>query len=310
MKTLAICSSHFADRASNTPGFEVNQLILASKKYFEKYYLVFPPLVQHHFQHENKVSKVYLGGEDISDCNALIVRSTTGCEEATRLLAQSLYANHCELLDPLDRFNGAIATKSFMTLKGLKDQTIPSTFIAFNANSALELLPIIEGENLYPMVGKPTNGKQGKDVKLISTPREAKQYIQIFYTNYHENSTGIIFQKYIKIKKEYRVLLLDGQSLGIAEKMSVPNSIVRNASKGSKFISVENEMVEQYAIKYTSNKGFLGADIAINVNDECFLIESNRSPHWQAFEKATGVNVAEKIMETFAIRTAVSSKLF
>lgn len=310
MKTLVISSSHFADPNKNDPGFEVNQLIRASKKYYNKYYLIFPPLVQHHFLQENKISKVYFSGENISDSTALIVRSTSGCEEATRLLALNLYSNHCELLDPLDRFHGATATKSFMTLKGLKDQTIPTTFIAFTIDSAIELLPIFEDENLYPMVGKPTNGKHGKDVQLINTSHDARQYIHSFFNNYHENSTGIIFQKYIEIKKEYRVLLLDGQSLGMVEKMCVTDTIARNARKGSKFIYAENEKVEQYAIKYSSNKGLLGTDIAVNVNDECFLIESNRSPQWYAFEKATGIDVAEEIMKVLEKRITVSSELF
>jgi glutathione synthase/RimK-type ligase-like ATP-grasp enzyme len=302
VKTLVICSSSFSDRCKDASDFEVSQLIRASKKFFDRYFLVYPPLVQHRFHQEKKASEVFLGEEDISNTSALIVRNTDGCEEATRLLALNLYANDCELLDPLDRFHGATATKSSMTLKGLKDQTIPSTFISFTANSAMELIPVIEEENLYPIVGKPTNGKHGKSVELINTPLEARKYIQEFYKEYHENSQGIIFQKYIEKKEEYRVLLLDGQSLGIAEKMSMPNTIVRNAQKGSKFIPANNNLVEQFAIKYVSNRGLLGSDIAVNANGECFLIESNRSPQWQNFEKATGVNVAEKIMETLEKR--------
>jgi glutathione synthase/RimK-type ligase-like ATP-grasp enzyme len=310
VKTLIICSSHFADRKTSSCGFEVDQLIRVSKRFYDKYYLVYPPLVQHHFHQSSKVSHAYFDNDNISDATSLIVRSTSGCEEATRLLVLNLYSNQCELLDPLERFHGSTATKSFMTIKGLKDQTIPTTFIAFTFNSAMQLLTKMEDDNLYPLVGKPTNGKQGKDVQLIRTTQQAKKYIQSFFKNYCENSTGIIFQKYIEIKKEYRVLLLDGHSLGIVEKMSAPKTIARNARKGSKFIKVDNEKVEQYAVKYNSNKGLLGADIAVDKNDECFLIESNRSPQWLAFAKATKINVAEKIMLALEKRIAVSSELF
>lgn len=309
MKTIVISSSHFANGFKD-PGYEVSQLIKASKKYYDNFFLVYPPSVRYHFQPKDKTGKVYLDTEDISEATALIVRNTSACEEATRLLALNLYANKCELLDPLDRFNGTAATKSFMTLKGLKDKTIPPTFIAFSTHSALELLPVIEREDLFPVVGKPTSGKHGKDVQLIKTSQEGKQYIKSFFTKYQENFNGIIFQKYIEIKNEYRVLVLDGKSLGIVEKEATPNIIARNANKGSRFLSVTNEKVEQYAMKYTSNKGLFGTDIALNNKGECFLIESNRSPQWKTFEEATGIDVAEEIMKILEKRIAVSSELF
>lgn len=309
MKTIVISSSHFANGLKD-PGFEVSQLIKASTKYYDSFFLVYPPSVRYHFQPKDKTPKVYLNEQDISEATALIVRSTSACEEATRFLALNLYANRCELLDPLDRFHGTTATKSFMTLKGLKDKTIPPTFIAFTSNSALKLLTVIESENLFPVVGKPTSGKQGKDVQLIKTTQEGKRYIISFFTKYRENTSGLIFQKYIEIEKEFRVLVLDGKSLGIIEKKAAPNTIARNAHQGSRFLAVTNDKVEQYAMKYTNNKGLFGADIALNRKDECFLIESNRSPQWKAFEEATGINVAEEIMRTLEKRIAVSSELF
>ena len=310
MKKIILSSAHFAKHTIRSQRFEVDQLIRASKRFYDKYFLVFPPCAIHHFQPENKVSKVSFHEEDISDATSMIVRSTAGCEEATQLLVQNLYANQCEILDPLERFHGIAATKSFMTLKGLNDQTIPPTFIAFTFESAIELLSDLEAGSFYPIIGKPTNGKRGRDVQLLRTPQQAKNYIHFFFKTYPENSTGIIFQKYIEIKKEYRVLLIDGHSLGVVEKMSAPDTIARNSALGCQFVKITDKTIEDYAIKNSSHKGLLGSDIVLNKKDECYLIETNRSPEWQSFEKATGVNVAEEIMLALEKRIAVSSELF
>jgi glutathione synthase/RimK-type ligase-like ATP-grasp enzyme len=163
---------------------------------------------------------------------------------------------------------------------------------------------------MFPVVGKPSSGKQGADVQLIRTLQEAKRYINVFFNKYREISTGLIFQKYIEVEKEFRVLVLDGKSLGVVEKTAVPNTIVRNAHKGSRFLAVSNELVETFALKYASKKGLVGVDVAVTIDNEYFLIESNRAPQWQAFEEATGISVADEIMKILEKRIAVSSELF
>jgi glutathione synthase/RimK-type ligase-like ATP-grasp enzyme len=310
VKTIIISSSSFAGQIRDNYGFEVNQLIKVLKDYYDRYYLVYPPHVQHHFDDNGKKPKAFYRGEEISEATALIVRNTDGCEEASRMLAMNLYTNQCELLDPPERFHGAIATKSLMMLKGKKDRIIPPTYIVFNTDSAHQLIPFFENSKLYPMVGKPANGKQGVDVKLLISSRQTRKYIQYFYSKYQENHSGIIFQKYIEIKKEYRALILDGRCLGLVEKMPAKKGIARNAYQGSRFVLVQNETIKQYAVKYSNSKGLVGTDIAENEQNEFYLIETNRSPQWNAFENVTGINVAREIMEALEKRMLVSSELF
>lgn len=290
--------------------YELDRLMARGREFYESVIHLNPTDAFHAIRPTQKNVKIYYKGEDISKATSLIVRSTHDCEEATRLLALSLNANNCELLDPVERFNGSPAGKSVMALKGLKEKTTPLTFIAFSNTAALELVDIFSRESLYPLITKPSTGKHGKDLRLVKNEQEALEYIESFFTFYAGTQTSLIFQKQIPIKFEYRVLLLDGRSLGMVEKLPCSTSVARNAAQGSEFIFAHEPEVEEFAIKHNHKKGLIGADIAVDLDDHYFLIESNRSPQWKSFEKTTGVDVALEIMQTLERRLVTTSELF
>lgn len=305
-----IISSPLTDNSGvNNHKYELDHLLTMGKEFYESVMLVNPLEVIHAMKPGKKRSEVYYKGDNISDATSLIVRSTCNCEEASRLLALSLYANNCELLDPVERFNGAPAGKAVMALKGLKDKTTPLTFIAFSNTAAIELLDVFRDEDLYPLVGKPSTGKQGKDIRLVENEQQALEYIDYFFTYYSAN-TSLLFQKQIHIKYEYRVMILEGKSLGMVEKLPCITSIARNASQGSEFIFAHEPDVEQFAITHVSKKGLIGVDVAVDIDGRNFLIESNRSPQWRSFERTTGVDVALEIMQLLEKRLVTTSELF
>ena len=290
--------------------YEVEKLMTSGREYYESVTYLNPLDVFHIIDPKKKKTEIYYKGKNISDSTSLIVRSTYNCEEATRLFALSLYANNCELLDPLERFNGSPAGKSVMALKGLKEKTSPLTFIAYSNSAALELTDIFRDKSLYPLIAKPSTGKQGKDLMLLENEQKALEYIESFFTFYAGTQTGLIFQKQIQIKYEYRVMLLDGKSLGMVEKLPCSTSVARNAAQGSEFIFAHDPEVEEFAINHSSKKGLIGVDIAVDLDDRYFLIESNRSPQWKYFELVTGVDVAQEIMKLLERRLMATSELF
>jgi glutathione synthase/RimK-type ligase-like ATP-grasp enzyme len=281
-----------------------------SKAFYDRTLLIHPLRVKHIIDPEKNTSSATYKNELLSDATSLIIRSTYNCEESSRLLAMNLFNNHCELLDPLERFHGMPAAKSSLAFKGLKDKTLPATLIAFTKQTALELKDYIAGEGLFPVIGKPSSGKQGLHVELLSDVKETETYINNFFRNYRGNNSALIFQKYIEINKEYRVLVLDGSSMGCVEKMPSPNSVARNAKRGSEFAFVKNQPVESFAETHVSSKGFVGVDIAIDIHNFTYMIESNRSPRWEMFQKTSGINVAEKIMLALEKRIRTNNELF
>lgn len=310
VKTLIISSSKISDKINSSQNYELFQLSECAKSYYEKIFVLDPNKLKFIVRPENGIVEVFYNNISLSNACSLIVRATNGCEEATRMMALSLYSQGCEFLDPVERFNGSMAGKAIMSLKGMKDNSLPDTYIAYNPNTALNMLESLIPSKQFPLVGKPTNGGRGTDVVFLPNLERAKQYSKSFFQKYKSGSSGILFQQYINILHEYRVLLLSGEIIGIAEKQESEHSFGRNASKGSVFTISENDTVGEFAKKYASNKGLLGVDVAEDKQGKLFIIESNRSPQWQEFEKATGINVAEEILQHLEKRLKVSSELF
>lgn len=310
LKSLIISSSDLPGTGKSLPGYEIQGLRECGLKYYDKIYLLNPNELEFVIRPDQKTVDVFFEGTSISNATALIVRNTGRCEEATRLMALSLHSQGCELLDPVERFNGSPAGKAIMTLKGMKDSSLPATYIAFNLDSALHLLTNLIPSDLFPLVGKPSTGAHGNDVQLLTDVLQAKKYSTAFFKKYAVSSAAIIFQHFIKIDKEYRVLLLDGELIGMAEKSVSGIAFGRNASNGSVFVAAENEEVGHFTLMNSGNKGLIGADVAIDEEGKYYIIEANRSPQWQAFEKATGINVADQVLRRLEKRLAMNSELF
>ncbi len=310
MKTLVISSSEFSSGSNPELPYEVQGMLDAAAMYYPQVLLINPNDLQFLFDASNGSASVFHKDTSYASASSLIVRSTFGCEESTRLLALSLYSSGCELLDPIERFNGSLAGKSTMSLKGMRDKSLPETFIAFSEEQAVHMADKHIPDRAFPLVGKPTVGSRGENVELLRTRKETREYAQSFFRRFPGLVSGIIFQRYIDIAREFRVIMLDGRVVGMVEKSEIPDTFGRNAAKGSKFLDTYDDDVAEYTRTRVSNKGLLGVDTAIDREGKLYIIESNRSPQWKAFEQATGLNVAAEIMNVLEKRHAVTSELF
>ena len=310
MKTLIISDYDVPGKAVADFSYEVQQLLTKSEAYFEKVHFVNPNQINVVVRPSMHSIELYHQKTNISTANALIVRNTQGCEESTRLLAQSLYNRGCELLDPIERFNGSTAGKASMSIKGFKDHSLPDTYISYTLENALYTLNNLVSPHQFPLVGKPTVGCQGKDVEFLPNKTQAIGYAEDFFSSNAPKVRGIIFQKYIEIETEYRAVLLDGELLGMAQKHSHSNGFGRNAARGSVFTAGHDDHVEEFAKKHSEQRGLLGIDVALDRNHAIYIIEANRSPQWKAFEQATNIDVADRIFKALEKRMAVSSELF
>jgi glutathione synthase/RimK-type ligase-like ATP-grasp enzyme len=54
--------------------------------------------------------------------------------------------------------------------------------------------------------------------------------------------------------------------------------------------------VIEFTLQHVNHEGILGVDVAMNSEGKLRIIEANRAPSWQIFEQATGINVAEIII--------------
>jgi glutathione synthase/RimK-type ligase-like ATP-grasp enzyme len=298
-RVLGITSSQLAGPGFMTDemGYEIYRLMEEGRKLYHEVVLINPAKLVFIFCHPQRIPVVMTENNELSRLSTLIIRKTNGYEEPLSLLAKTLMQNGCDLLDPPERFSGSPAGKLMESLKGFIGRYSPDTSITFNRDDALRLAGRMNSESRFPLIGKPNRGSRGENVCLLRTLEEAILYIENFFSIEKYSRSALILQAFIRVKKEYRLIVMDGQCLGMAEKIVKEGQIAHNAAMGGQFIAAHDEEVIAFTLQHTSRKGILGADVIRDTSGRLFLLEANRAPQWYAFERATGINVASCIIQ-------------
>ncbi len=298
MKTFAICSSGIIEGKTGPDnlGYESRCLYYEAQKVYDKVFLIDPIHVVYDYSKRAKIPGITYNGIQLNNLSTLIVRSTTGCEKPVCLLARTLHYCGCDLVDPVKRFNGLSAGKMFDPLKAFTKSIMPETSIVFNETTAKNLVEKINRDNGFPVVAKPEQGSKGEKVCLLKNKTEAYKYIDDYFISKFSDS-ALFFQEYINVKDEFRAVIIGGKLIGIVKKMNIKGKISRNAAQGGVFIKIKDNDAVRFILKNVSPRGIIGVDAVRDNQGKLFILESNRSPQWKSFEKATNINVAEKIIE-------------
>jgi len=171
---------------------------------------------------------------------------------------------------------------------------IPKTCISL-ANDSLDKIPKILK---YPLVDKPPIGSWGRMVSLVNDYtclkiiKEHRELFQDPRLKVH------IVQEYIPHDKDYRVLVLGDEILGIICRVRRDEDWRTNVALGGKVESVPkaNKEIEEltFKVKEIVKGDFIAVDI-IEHDSKYYVIEVNGVPEFKGFMKATGINVPLKI---------------
>jgi RimK family alpha-L-glutamate ligase len=143
-------------------------------------------------------------------------------------------------------------------------------------------------------VVKPINGSFGSDIELINSQEGFNQY----FSSHSLHQT--LIQRYIPTQSDFRVLILGTEVLGILERFRGGHSIITNVSAGNRAQKgvLKSEITDLAILSSQAlNLEYAGVDIILDSNGHPFIIEVNNSPQFEGFERETGVNVAEKIIQ-------------
>lgn len=155
----------------------------------------------------------------------------------------------------------------------------------------------------YPLVIKKVSGSEGKYVSLVNSFQDILNFIENLP---HPSITGkknVILQEYLENSKgtDFMVFCVGNKILGAIKRTSQNGDFRANISLGGKAekFDLKPEMIE-YSKKIIENGKFLLAGIDFIKNKDNYLvIEINNSANFEGFEKATGIDVAGKIVEEF-----------
>ncbi len=172
--------------------------------------------------------------------------------------------------------------------------TIP-TFTFLDKKTLLEALK--SGRLKFPMIKKPNLGSKGEGIKLIKDDSDLK-LLQ------NDDIKESIFQNFIENDGDYRVLVIGGQPVDIIKRTGAKDSFLNNVSMGGDTSLVTDEKLRTELFEISAqiasslNLGFCGVDIIQDKNTKkLYFLELNTVPQWQGFQKCTGINVAQKLIE-------------
>lgn len=158
-----------------------------------------------------------------------------------------------------------------------------------------KFLKTIEKELGYPMVVKRVYGSLGEGVYLVNSFKELKKLYAEIYRN------PILFQEYVPSSKgkSLRIMVIDQKVIGGFIRFNHVDfrsnfgetADGRTLENPEKYYAFAQDIADKLKIEYA------GIDLLVGENDQPILCEINSNAFFEEFEKVTGINVAEKVVD-------------
>lgn len=179
---------------------------------------------------------------------------------------------------------------------------IPDSIISMSPDATLKAYEQIG----YPLIDKPPIGSWGRMVSLVRDIFEGKTIIE------HREMLGNsalkihIVQEYIKYKnRDIRCIVIGKELLGCYARNIPPNEWRANVALGGNPSSIEiDDKLRETALKAASviNGEFISIDVLEHPSKGYVINELNDTPEFKGFMLATGINVAEKLVDYIVSR--------
>lgn len=237
---------------------------------------------------------VFYGDIDITDVDIVISRNTKGVVEKVDQVIKILKSKGAVVFGHEERT--PFSYRKFDNhLKFL--EFFPKTFYFTKNTKEIALNFLDKAKISLPFILKPEGSSKGIGVALI---KNEEDFISYFDNEEVQNYSDFIMQEYLDVLNEYRVFVLGKKSLGACEKIG-ENLIAKNFAQGGSFVYVKDEEIESLAerLSLEIEHHILGFDIIRTKNGDLKLLEINAWPAFMGFEKASKINMAEKIFNYY-----------
>ena len=178
---------------------------------------------------------------------------------------------------------------------------IPKTMLAkFPLN-----IEIVEKEFTYPMIVKTVSGAEGKGVFLCEKKVQLKDLADLMEVSI-DPKINVILQEFVTPSKgkDIRVIVIGGRAIGAMLRTAGRGKFKANYSAGGKVEALKlNPTLEWLAVESSKMLGLeiAGVDLLFD-GDNYKICEVNSAPGFDGFEKATEINIPQKIYQYAKIR--------
>ena len=239
-------------------------------------------------------SKIFLGDHELEPLDAIIPRIGASVTfYGANIIRQFEIKNIFTTTTSVGLMRSRDKLRSLQILAS-SEVNIPKTAFAKYPGDIKNLIKIVGGA---PLVVKLLESTQGKGVVLAETAKAAESVIEAFY----ELGENIIVQEFIKEAKaeDIRAFVVDGEVVGAMKRKGIEGEFRSNLHKGGTANIVqltEEEIKAALMAASVMDLGVAGVDILRSERGP-LVIEVNSSPGLEGIEKATGTDIARKIIE-------------
>ena len=237
---------------------------------------------------------IYYKGDKIDDVDAVIPRIG-----ASVTFYGSAVVRQFEMMKVASAISSQALIRSRDKLRSLQILAkagvgLPKTVFT---NYSKEVKKLIETVNGAPLIVKLLEGTQGLGVVLAPTQKAAESIIQAF----HGMKARIIVQEFIKEAKgaDIRVLVVNNKVVGAMKRQGNEGEFRSNLHQGGSG-TITSLTDEERRVALAASKamglGIAGVDILQSERGP-LVLEVNSSPGLEGIQKATGEDVAAKIVE-------------
>lgn len=242
---------------------------------------------------------IYYKGEKITDIDAIIPRIG-----ASVTFYGSAVVRQFEMMSVFTTTNSQAIVRSRDKLRSLQllaraGVGLPKTAFTNYSKEEKNLVEVVGGA---PLVIKLLEGTQGLGVVLAETKKAAQSVIEAF----HNLKARVIVQEFIKEAKaaDIRAFVVNGEVVGAMKRQGKEGEFRSNLHRGGSAAVVKlSRMEKSAALKATEAMGLsiAGVDM-LQSSRGPLILEVNSSPGLEGIEKATDVDVADRIIEFIETR--------
>ena len=241
--------------------------------------------------------KINYAGQDLEIPDAIIPRIG-----ASRTFYGTAMVRHLEGMKTFSVAGSLAISRSRDKLRSLQILSqhgvdMPKTVFASNKSNAKDVIKLSGGT---PLVLKILEGTQGVGVVLVDTPKAAKSVLDAFYGM----DVNLLVQEYIEEAggADIRAIVVDGEVVGSMKRQGAEGDFRSNLHQGGSATLhklTRKEKVTALAAAKAMGLGVCGVDM-IESKRGPLVMEVNSSPGLEGIEKATGIDIAGKIMDYIA----------
>ena len=218
---------------------------------------------------------------------------------ASRTFYGTAMVRHFEIMGAFSVAGNLAIARSRDKLRSLQvlarqDVDMPKTVFASNKANAKDVIKLIGGT---PLVLKILEGTQGVGVVLAETQKAAQPALDAFYGM----DVNLLVQEFIKEAggADIRALVVNGEVVGSMKRQGAEGDFRSNLHQGGSATSYKLNSKERetaLAAAKAMGLGVCGVDM-IPSDRGPLVMEVNSSPGLEGIEKATGIDIAGKMMD-------------